>query len=92
MHCIDNHDTFIQTLSAVCNFENVQQAVDTTVQVLQMGIPMGRIGERIYPFINCKTIFLFQQKTIQDCIFTNILFYMLLTISDKPQCVCPGEH
>jgi len=35
---------FIQTVSATCHFETVQEAVNTTVQVLQMGIPMARIG------------------------------------------------
>lgn len=31
------------SVSAVCSFENIQAAVDTTVQVLQCGIPMARI-------------------------------------------------
>ncbi|XP_064610361.1 probable D-lactate dehydrogenase, mitochondrial [Liolophura sinensis] len=31
------------TISAVCSFPSVQAAVDTTVQVLQCGIPMARI-------------------------------------------------
>lgn len=30
-------------MSAVCSFEDIQAAVDTTVQVLQCGIPMARI-------------------------------------------------
>lgn len=33
-------------MSAVCSFENIQAAVDTTVQVLQCGIPMARIGTK----------------------------------------------
>ena len=35
----------LQTLSAVVSFPGVQEAVDTTVQVLQCGVPMARIGE-----------------------------------------------
>nr|XP_022345281.1 probable D-lactate dehydrogenase, mitochondrial isoform X1 [Crassostrea virginica] len=31
------------SVSAVCSFESIQEAVDTTVQVLQCGIPMARI-------------------------------------------------
>ncbi|XP_062593028.1 probable D-lactate dehydrogenase, mitochondrial isoform X1 [Saccostrea cucullata] len=31
------------SVSAVCSFESIQSAVDTTVQVLQCGIPMARI-------------------------------------------------
>lgn len=31
------------TISAVCHFNTVQEAVDTTVQILQMGIPIARI-------------------------------------------------
>ncbi|XP_069113907.1 probable D-lactate dehydrogenase, mitochondrial isoform X2 [Argopecten irradians] len=31
------------TISAVCSFNTIQEAVDSTVQVLQMGIPIARI-------------------------------------------------
>lgn len=30
--------------SAVCSFPSVQAAVDSTVQVLQAGVPIARIG------------------------------------------------
>lgn len=33
--------------SAVCSFPSVQAAVDTTVQVLQAGVPIARIGETL---------------------------------------------
>lgn len=33
------------TVSAVCSFPSVQAAVDSTVQVLQAGVPIARIGE-----------------------------------------------
>jgi hypothetical protein len=33
-----------QSVSAVCHFPDIQSAVATTVQVLQCGIPMARIG------------------------------------------------
>ena len=33
-----------QTLSATCHFQDIQSAVDTTVGVLQCGIPIARIG------------------------------------------------
>lgn len=32
-------------VSAVCSFPSVQAAVDSTVQVLQAGVPIARIGE-----------------------------------------------
>ena len=32
-------------VSAVCSFPTVQAAVDSTVQVLQAGVPIARIGE-----------------------------------------------
>ena len=35
----------LQTISATCTFPDVQSAVDTTVQILQCGIPMARIGQ-----------------------------------------------
>lgn len=33
-------------VSAVCSFPSVQSAVDSTVQILQAGVPIARIGER----------------------------------------------
>lgn len=33
------------TVAAVCSFPSVQAAVDSTVQVLQAGVPVARIGE-----------------------------------------------
>ena len=33
----------MQTVAAVCSFPSVKAAVDTTVQVLQAGIPVARI-------------------------------------------------
>lgn len=32
-------------VSAVCSFPSVQAAVDSTVQILQAGVPIARIGE-----------------------------------------------
>lgn len=32
-------------VSAVCSFPSVQSAVDSTVQILQAGVPIARIGE-----------------------------------------------
>lgn len=32
-------------MAAVCAFPSVQAAVDSTVQILQCGIPIARIGE-----------------------------------------------
>ena len=32
-----------QTVAAVCSFPSVEAAITTTVQVLQLGIPVGRI-------------------------------------------------
>ena len=32
-------------VSAVCSFPSVQAAVDSTVHVLQAGVPIARIGE-----------------------------------------------
>lgn len=32
-------------VSAVCSFPSVQEAVDSTVQILQAGVPIARIGE-----------------------------------------------
>lgn len=36
-------------VSAVCTFPSVQAAVDSTVQILQAGVPIARIGEEIIP-------------------------------------------
>lgn len=33
-------------VSAVCSFPSVQAAVDSTVQILQAGVPIARIGKR----------------------------------------------
>lgn len=33
-------------VSAVCSFPSVQAAVDSTVQTLQAGVPIARIGEQ----------------------------------------------
>lgn len=38
-------------VSAVCSFPSVQAAVDSTVQVLQAGVPIARIGKKITPYI-----------------------------------------
>ena len=35
---------FLQMVSAVCQFPSIQAAVDTTVQTLQSGVPIARIG------------------------------------------------
>lgn len=32
-------------VSAVCSFPSVQSAVDSTVQILQAGVPIARIGK-----------------------------------------------
>lgn len=42
------------TVSAVCSFPSVQTAVDSTVQILQAGVPIARIGKEM-PLIavNC---------------------------------------
>ena len=44
-------------VSAVCSFPCVQDAVDSTVQILQAGVPIARIGEEIicniYTTNNC---------------------------------------
>ena len=37
-------------VAAVCQFENVQSAVDTTVNVLQSCIPVAKIGKNKYNF------------------------------------------
>ena len=37
----------VQTVAAVCHFPSVKAAVDTTVSVLQAGIPVARIGKMI---------------------------------------------
>ena len=37
-------ECFVQTVAAVCGFPSIQAAVDTTVNVLQSGIPVARIG------------------------------------------------
>lgn len=36
-------------VSAVCSFPSVQAAVDSTVQILQAGVPIARIGEEGAP-------------------------------------------
>lgn len=33
-------------VSAVCSFPSVQSAVDSTVQILQAGVPIARIGKK----------------------------------------------
>ena len=33
-------------VSAVCQFPTVQSAVDTTVQTMQAGVPIARIGKK----------------------------------------------
>ena len=38
------YNVSFQTMSATCHFPNIQSAVDTTVGVLQCGIPIARIG------------------------------------------------
>lgn len=35
-------------VSAVCSFPSVQAAVDSTVQILQAGVPIARIGKEIH--------------------------------------------
>ena len=35
----------LQTVAAVCQFETVREAVDTSVTIFQSGIQMARIGE-----------------------------------------------
>lgn len=44
-------------VSAVCSFPSVQAAVDSTVQVLQAGVPIARIGKEILPYIHTVNIF-----------------------------------
>ena len=46
---------WLQTLSAVVSFPGVQEAVDTTVQILQCGVPMARIGEFSIDFRHLHT-------------------------------------
>lgn len=36
-------------VSAVCSFPSVQSAVDSTVQILQAGVPIARIGKEEKP-------------------------------------------
>lgn len=36
-----------QMVSAVCHFPTVQAAVDTSVQILQSGLPVARMGKNI---------------------------------------------
>lgn len=38
-------------VSAVCSFPSVQAAVDSTVQILQAGVPIARIGKKITLYI-----------------------------------------
>ena len=37
--------SFNQTVSAVCPFPTAEAAVNTTVEILQVGIPIAKIGE-----------------------------------------------
>ena len=73
-----------QTISATCHFPDVQSAVDTTVQVLQCGIPMARIGKN---FISGKNEQV--SKVTSQCKLTrkNLLLYIgyaFLSLSPIP--------
>lgn len=46
--------TCLQIVSAVVHFPSVQGAVDTTVQILQCGIPIARLGMYLGGFIACS--------------------------------------
>lgn len=46
-------------MSAVCTFPSVQAAVDSTVQILQAGVHIARIGEEIIPYIHTTVNYYF---------------------------------
>ena len=44
VHILHCEILLFQVVSAVCQFDSIQEAVDTTVMVLQAGVPIARIG------------------------------------------------
>lgn len=72
-------------VSAVCSFPSVQAAVDSTVQILQAGVPIARIGEQMMPNIRsmdyCNvSMFVYHNKyTFNDTLSFYEYFHFLHT-------------